>query len=215
MALVTLSFDNGPDPAVTPGVLDVLAARGVAASFFVVGRRLLDADGRAATERAAAEGHWIGNHSFSHEVPFGLNAAPDAIEAEVEATQALIGRLAHGDRLFRPFGGDGGALDSRLLSRDLVRHLEDRRYTCVLWNAVPRDWERPEGWIDTALAQVGALARALVVLHDMLAGAARQLDRFIGRLKDAGHDIVQEFPAACVPILRGEPRAAVDHLVGR
>ena len=65
---VTLSFDNGPDPEVTPAVLDVLHRRGVAATFFVTGQRL--SRYRAPAERAAAEGHWIGNHTWSHTYPF-------------------------------------------------------------------------------------------------------------------------------------------------
>lgn len=215
MARVTLSIDNGPDPEITPAVLDVLARREVAARFFVVGRRLAEAAGRRTVERASAEGHWIGNHSYSHEVPFGRNDSPRVIAEEVEATQALLGPLAHQDRLFRPFGGDGGALDDRLLSRDLVDHLEARRYTCVLWNAVPRDWEQPDAWVETAMAQVAGRTWALVVVHDIVPGAARQIDRFIGCLRDGGHEIVQSFPEDCVPIAGGETRASVEHLIGR
>lgn len=215
MARVTLSIDNGPDPEITPDVLDVLARRGVEASFFVVGQRLEDAAGLRCVERAAADGHWIGNHSYSHTVPFGLNDRPEAIAEEVEATQALIDPLAQPARLFRPFGGDGGALDERLLSRELVDHLVAHRYTCVLWNAVPRDWEQPERWVETAMAQVAGLTWALVVVHDIVPGAADQIDRFIGRLQDDGHEIVQSFPEDCVPITAGEARRSVEHLIGR
>ena len=65
MGNVALSFDNGPDPAVTPGVLDVLARRGVKATFFVLGKNLASAERMKLAQRAAAEGHRIGNHSFS------------------------------------------------------------------------------------------------------------------------------------------------------
>ena len=44
---------------------------------------------------------------------------------------------------------------------------------------------------------------ALVVLHNDLRPAVGKLDPFINRLKDAGHTILQDFPAACVPIVRG------------
>ena len=66
---VTLTFDNGPDPEATPHVLDVLAARDLKATFFVVGERLAAA--RHLAERAHAEGHWIGNHTWTHRAPFG------------------------------------------------------------------------------------------------------------------------------------------------
>jgi peptidoglycan/xylan/chitin deacetylase (PgdA/CDA1 family) len=200
---VTLTFDNGPDPRVTPRVLEVLARRGVEATFFVLGRALCDPRCRAIAERAHAEGHWIGNHTFSHAVPFGVNAAAGAAELEVGATQRLIGRLAHPDRLFRPFGG-GGRLDGQLLSRVLVDYLMQGAYSCVLWNSVPRDWQQPEDWVETALDQVAALDWAALVVHDVLPGNDVQVDRLLGRLADEGHELVQEPPPACVPIRRGE-----------
>ncbi len=66
---LTLSFDNGPDPEATPRVLDVLAERGLKATFFVVGEQLRAH--RALAERAHAEGHWIGNHTLTHPRPLG------------------------------------------------------------------------------------------------------------------------------------------------
>src|ERR1700756_2283298 len=104
-----LTFDNGPDPGVTPRVLDVLAARAVKATFFVVGAKL--ARHRELAERAHREGHWIGNHTYTHSAPFGEQDAATA-RAEIERTQALLGDLAHPDRLFRPMGA-GGHLDRR------------------------------------------------------------------------------------------------------
>ena len=68
---VTVTFDNGPEPSVTPRVLDVLARRGVRTTFFVIGNKLLTRDARACTERAHAEGHWIGNHTWTHSRPLG------------------------------------------------------------------------------------------------------------------------------------------------
>jgi peptidoglycan/xylan/chitin deacetylase (PgdA/CDA1 family) len=52
---VCLTFDNGPEPEVTPGVLAVLARRRIPASFFVVGRKLRDPAARACAEPARAE----------------------------------------------------------------------------------------------------------------------------------------------------------------
>jgi len=214
VARVTLTIDNGPDPEVTPRVLDVLARRSVPATFFVLGCRLADTENRRLAERAHAEGHWIGNHSFSHRVPFGLNQDPEAVVREVVATERLIGSLARPSPLFRPFGG-GGHLDERLLRRDLVDHLTAHTYTCVLWNAVPRDWEQPEAWVPVALAQVRACEEAVVVVHDVIPGNDAQIDRLIGSLRDEGHEIVQDFAAECVPIECGKAVRPLDALTGR
>src|SRR3954447_21166532 len=100
---ISLTFDNGPDPGVTPGVLDTLARRGIQATFFVVGEHLARPGARAIAERAVAEGHAIGNHTLTHKTPLGELRDDDRAREEIEATQRLIGDLAHPDRLFRPF----------------------------------------------------------------------------------------------------------------
>src|SRR5271163_3929269 len=114
MGEVALSFDNGPDPEVTPMVLDVLARRGVRSSFFVLGMHLESRERLKLAERAAAEGHRIGNHSFTHRVPLGLDPAPEAVEREIGATERVLGTLAQNPKLFRPFGG-GGKIGPHLL----------------------------------------------------------------------------------------------------
>jgi peptidoglycan-N-acetylglucosamine deacetylase len=200
---VTLTFDNGPDPSVTPHVLDVLAAHGLRATFFVVGRRLAEPGARALAERAHAEGHWIGNHTFTHAGPFGELGDAERVRDEIERAESVIGDLAHPDRLFRPVGG-GGNLDERLLTPEAVATLVSGRHTCVLWTAVPRDWEDPDGWVDRALEQCDRRERSLLVLHDVERDAMEQLGRFLDRAAAAGLRFRQEPPPDCVPIRRGE-----------
>jgi peptidoglycan/xylan/chitin deacetylase (PgdA/CDA1 family) len=200
---VTLSFDNGPEPDATPRVLEVLARCGVQATFFVLGTKLADPARRALAARAHAEGRWIGNHTKSHAVPLGLIADASIISQEILETQALIGELAHPDRLFRPFGG-GGALGAHLLNPSALKILQEHRMTCVLWNAVPRDWKHPHGWLEVALAQCRAQPWSLVVLHDLPNRAMDHLAEFIDRVRAEGGRFRQDFPPDCVPLLRGE-----------
>ena len=203
MSTVALSFDNGPDPEVTALVLDVLARRDVKASFFVLGKNLASRQRMKLAERAAAEGHRIGNHSFTHRVPLGLDPAPEAVEREITATENLLGALAQSPKMFRPFGG-GGKIGPHLLSPAAAAHLVSNHYTCVLWNSVPEDWIDQDAWVERAIADVSTRAHTLVVMHDILPRAMSHLDGFIGALLDAGHQIADEYPAECVPIVRGE-----------
>ena len=207
---LTLSFDNGPDPDVTPFVLDTLRERALRAVFFVVGSRAQDR--MALCERAHAEGHWVGNHTWTHAVPLGERTAPGAAEDEVGRTQRLLGPLAHPHRWFRPFGG-GGHLDRRLLSPEVADYLQAHGFSCVLWNAVPRDWADPDGWVDTALAQCRARPWTLMVLHDLPTGAMRHLPRFLDRAAADGARFRQEFPPPCVPLLDGRVVGALDPFI--
>lgn len=209
---VTLTFDNGPDPDATPGVLDVLRRRGISATFFVVGARLAEAGRRALAERAHAEGHWIGNHSFTHAGPLGERRDRGHAAAEIGRTQDVIGTLAHPDRLFRPVGG-GGRLGPHLLSAEARDHLAAGGYTVALWSAVPGDWRDAEGWPDRAVEQCLAQPRPVLVLHDIAGGAMRHLDAVLGRLADAGATFRQDFPAACVPMRRGVAGAGLADIV--
>lgn len=203
---LTLSFDNGPTPDVTPHVLDVLARRGVKSTFFVVGEKLMQH--RALAERAHAEGHWIGNHTLTHSLPFGL-MTPEAANAEFDRTQEAIGTLAHPQRLFRPYG-QGGNLDHRLLSRPVLAHLVQQRATIVLWSALPRDWQDADGWVERAMEQIATQPWSLMVLHDIPGGAMRHLDRFIALVQDRGGRIRQDFPPDCLPMVDGELVRTID-----
>lgn len=214
MTCVTLSFDNGPDPQVTPFVLDTLAERGVLSTFFVVGQRAAQPGGMALVERAHAAGHWIGNHTWTHSVPLGRRTEPDNADAEIGRTQRLLAPLAQHPPLFRPFGG-GGILSQDLLSEAALRLLCDGGFTCVLWNAIPRDWADPDGWVETALAQVVAQPWSLVVLHDLPTGAMRHLPAFLDTLAARGTEIRQDFPPDCLPIVGGTVVRPIEGYVTR
>lgn len=207
MTKITLSFDNGPDPDVTPQVLDTLGRHEVKATFFVVGDKVRDR--RALSERAHAEGHWIGNHTYNHLVPLGMTAERGVAAAEIARTEERIGDLAHERRFFRPFGG-GGLLDRRLLNREAFDHLRQGGYTCVLWNVVPEDWAYPTGWVERALKLCFAEEHALLVLHDLPTGAMDNLGRFLMAARDRGAVFTQDFPESCILMERGRPVLPVE-----
>ena len=205
---LTLSFDNGPDASTTPRVLDILAARGLQTTFFLVGSKLGDPVCRELARRALEEGHRLGNHTFSHATPLGEDPDPGAVERELVPTAARIGALGETRRLFRPFGG--GNLDRRLLKPSVVRWLERERYDCVLWNAIPRDWADPDGWVDRALAQIEERPWTLMVLHDLPTGAMDHLERFLDEAATRGTRFRQDFPPDCVPVRDGRPVLPLD-----
>ena len=202
MQPLCLTFDNGPEPEVTPGVLATLARRGIPATFFLIGEKLRDPARLALATRMRAEGFAVGNHTLSHGTPLGRRGGREAV-AEIAGCDALLGGLREPGRLFRP-NGDGGTLGRHLLNPAAVRHLQAGGHTVVLWNAIPRDFDDPEGWPDRARAQhAAATGPVLMVLHDLPNGAMRHLDRVLGTWQDQGVEFLAEPPDACVPIRRG------------
>jgi peptidoglycan/xylan/chitin deacetylase (PgdA/CDA1 family) len=213
MRRLTLTFDNGPWPGATDTVLKILAERSVRATFFVVGERLRARGSRPLAERAKAAGHWIGNHTMTHGVPLGLRNEPNIVEQEIGATEALIGDLAHPDKLFRPHGK--GSLGPHLLSRAAADFLIARSYTVVTWNNVPRDWVEPRAaWPERALAAIAEQPWSVLVLHEhYLEGMMESLSRFLDCMLAEEVAIVQEFPEDCTPLRRGEPQDTFWRLV--
>jgi hypothetical protein len=120
-------------------------------------------------------------------------------EAEIEDAQTLLGELSRPEMLFRPSGA-GGDLEPGLLNHTAVGTLVGGGYTCVLWNAVPRDWEDDSGWVDRAVRQISEREWTLLVLHDVAGAAADRLEEFLDRSALAGVTFRQDFPPDCVPI---------------
>jgi peptidoglycan-N-acetylglucosamine deacetylase len=190
---VTLTFDNGPTPGITERVLDILSAREIHATFFVLGKNLEIPGGRALAVRSHAEGHWIGNHSYSHAQPLGTQPDAEYARREISGTQDLIGELAHPEKYFRPMGG-GGVIGPHLLSRAALKLLQSEKYSCVLWSSVPGDWKDQDGWVEQALADVAARDWTVVVLHDVNQACLPRLAEFLERLESMKVEFQQDFP---------------------
>ena len=185
----------------TPAVLDCLARHRIQTTFFVLGRKVITPEGSSIARRAVAEGHWIGNHTFSHSSPLGRLDRAAALREFDQAEQALSW-IEQPRRLFRPPGS--GVLGRHLLHPAVVEKLIAGFYTCVLWNSVPGDFRDPDGWLERALADYHSRSWTLMVLHDLPNGAMAHLDEFITRLENEEVEFVQEFPPDCVPIVDGK-----------
>lgn len=200
--MVTLTFDNGPTVDITDVVLDELANRGIKAYFFVVGTSLTRPGARALGERAIAEGHLVGNHSATHRIALGELDDPVAIDAEIDQCEALLDGLRSSPPLFRPFG-NGGIIDHRLLSPHAASRLSDGGFTAVLWNSVPHDWDDPDGWVETAVADVLANHHTVIVLHDVPGATLPRLPELLDRLTDLDVEFTLALPDSCVAMNAG------------
>lgn len=134
-----ITFDDGPDPEWTPKILDILKERGVKAAFFLVGQNCEDHPGLV--RRILAEGHEIGNHTYSHRNLAVMSGWQ--MQLELDATQRLIQSITgRSTSLFRPpYNADSNPTDLSELAP--LKLAEDLGYTIVLEKIDPQDWARP------------------------------------------------------------------------
>lgn len=100
---IALTIDDGPDPEVTPQVLDVLARHGLVASFFLIGHRAQRHP--ALCREIVARGHRVENHGYSHSHAFSL-FGPAHMRADIAQAQAAIADASgQTPRFFRPTAG--------------------------------------------------------------------------------------------------------------
>lgn len=154
---VALTFDDGPDPEVTPLILDALAEAGATATFFAIGRHLEAHPDLA--RRIVAEGHELGNHSYAHSRR--LNFAHDAaMEAELRRGAAAVQALTSqpGLPLYRPPIG--------LKNPPLGRVARRLAMPVVMWSLHGRDTGGADA--DGVAGRVLDRVRAgdIVLLHD-------------------------------------------------
>jgi len=217
---LALTFDDGPDPNITPKVLDVLKQEHAPATFFCIG---LNSEQRPdLIRRMIAEGHEIGNHTFTH--PNIADISSTQLRLELSATQRLfesvIGRRS---MLFRP----PYAEDSEPDTTDEVAPLEDvtaKGYLTIGMQVDPRDWQRPgvdnivettirdaEGYVDEKGNSHPAKGN-IILLHDSggdRSQTIKALPMIIDRLRADGFEFVT------VSALMGKTRDDVMPLISQ
>lgn len=163
---VALTFDDGPAAGFTEQVLAVLRDYHVPATFFVCGKNVENHPDLL--RRIVAEGHAVGNHTYSH--PFVYFKSRRRIAEEIDRTQAAIEKVV-GFRpaIFRPPYG------ARWFG--LVPALLERRMHLILWSATGYDWKNDvRGIIESAVSELKP--GAVILLHDgRETRAGKEIDR--------------------------------------
>ncbi|MEN0074606.1 MAG: polysaccharide deacetylase family protein [Paracraurococcus sp.] len=153
---VALTFDDGPDPAVTPRVLDLLDRHGARASFFVLGHLAERHPGLVREIRA--RGHSVENHTHAHPLSFGC-WGPGAMRREIARAQAAIAAACgEAPRFFRPPAGIRNPLLDPVLWQAGLR--------LVTWTRRGYDTVCPRPERVIARLATGLEAGDILVLHD-------------------------------------------------
>lgn len=126
--VVALTFDDGPDPAFTEPILDILKQKKVKATFFVIGENARQ--NPFLLSRMVKEGHEIGNHSYTHD--YNQNKMITEIKQTDEVVYTVTGIHTY---FFRPPGGYS--------SNRLIEAVQKQGYIFALWSVDSKDWRRP------------------------------------------------------------------------
>lgn len=156
-AAVALTFDDGPHPTHTPVLLDILARYNVKATFYVIGQMV-----RRYPEilhRIVAEGHEVGNHTWTH--PTLSRLGNGSVLNEIDRTQEIVWRTVGALPVtMRPPYGAFTNRQSHMLS-------DQRNIPTIMWSVDPQDWRRPGSSVVAARMVHGAQPGSVILAHDI------------------------------------------------
>ena len=192
--VLCLTFDDGPDPRYTPQILDILRSHGVRATFFIIGANADQNIGLV--KREYAEGHDIGNHTYTH--PNIALVSEERAALELSTTQRIIeNALGVSTVLFRPpYNADSQPQTPEEILP--VLRAQKAGYVTVGERIDPRDWEKGVS-ADEIVSEISSELhspedpRHVILLHD--AGGDRSatvaaLPRILDSLQSQGYRFV-------------------------
>lgn len=206
---VVLTFDDGPLPAHTNPILNILASECVKATFFMVGRMAKEFPQDA--RRVHDAGHTIGTHSENHPTFFG-KLPPERMTAEIDDGIAHVsGALADPSQL-APFFRIPGLRRGDLLEEELSKR------GLMTWSAdfPADDWRHISSTqvVNYALSRLEAKGKGVLLLHDIQARTQAALPVILQQLKARGYKIVHVVPATPDrPKTPTEPAQWVPHWI--
>lgn len=154
---IAMTFDDGPSPETTPRLLDMLKQRNIKVTFFLIGENA--ERNPDIVRRILAEGHEIGNHSWTH--PQLSKLSDDRVTQEITKTQdAIKNESGFTPTMLRP---PYGAITARQRS-----WIESQfGLNIILWSVDPFDWKRPGPSVITQRILSGARPGAIILSHDI------------------------------------------------
>ncbi|KUF11764.1 polysaccharide deacetylase family protein [Pseudoponticoccus marisrubri] len=174
--VVGMTFDDGPHPRLTPLLLDMLKARGLRATFYLIGNRVVTWP--EIVRRIHEEGHEIGNHSWSHP---DLSRKSDAqVLSEIDRTTNAIFKVTGRPPVtFRPPYGS-------FTRRQRLMLYKARNLPTILWSVDPQDWRRPGASAVASRILQGSRPGAIILSHDIQSGTVKAMPRTLDGLSSRG-----------------------------
>jgi peptidoglycan/xylan/chitin deacetylase (PgdA/CDA1 family) len=197
---IAMTFDDGPHPQNTPRLLDMLRARNIKATFYVIGRNVDLYP--AVVRRTVAEGHEIGNHTYTHRLLSKLGDAD--VRQEMARTRDAISRAAGVQpRTMRP--PYGGLLQAQ---RELVH--SEFGYPTILWSVDPLDWKRPGPSVVASRIISGTTPGGIVLAHDLHSSTVDAMPAALDGLLRQGYRFVTVSQLLAMKVDPAAAQASVD-----
>jgi peptidoglycan-N-acetylglucosamine deacetylase len=154
---IAMTFDDGPSPETTPRLLDILKQRNIKATFFMIGQNA--ERNPEIVKRILAEGHEIGNHSWTH--PQLSKLSDQRVTEEITKTQdAIKNACGYTPVILRP---PYGAITSR--QKEWIE--KQFGLSIIMWSVDPFDWKRPGASVIEQRILAGARPGAIILSHDI------------------------------------------------
>jgi peptidoglycan/xylan/chitin deacetylase (PgdA/CDA1 family) len=177
---LALTFDDGPHPTLTPQLLDLLKVNGIRATFYLIGSRVARHPRLAA--RIAAEGHEIGNHTWSH--PSLYDHSDGAVLRQIDrASEAVRAATGLTPVTMRPPYGNFYPPQRLMLHKA-------RGMPTVLWSVDPEDWRRPGSAVVADRIVTQSHPGDVVLAHDTHGATVRAMPATLTGLHGRGFRFV-------------------------
>jgi len=158
---IAITFDDGPVVPNTPRLLDMLAARGIKATFFTVGYNVQRNPN--IVRRIVAEGHEIANHTWTHGKLSGMSDA--GVRSELQRSHsALTGITGVAPRMYRP---PYGAITAR--QKQMI--MSEFGYPTILWSVDPQDWRTRSASMTRSRILNDTRPGSIILVHDIHASS--------------------------------------------
>jgi peptidoglycan/xylan/chitin deacetylase (PgdA/CDA1 family) len=177
---IAMTFDDGPSEKLTPKLLDLLAARHMKVTFFLIGENA--AEFPQIVQREIREGHEIGNHSWSH--PNLEKMSDDNVRRQLRRTDdAIKSAIGTSPTFMRPPYGSLSVRQKRWIHQEFG-------YNIILWDVDPNDWKRPGPAAVTSRIVRNTRAGSIILSHDIHPGTIEAMPATFDQLEAKGFKFV-------------------------
>lgn len=179
--IVAITFDDGPDPEQTPKVLQVLKEQQIPVCFFCIGHKVKGNE--HLLQQMIADGHLIGNHTFTHHFLFPLYSL-SRIEKDIQDCQFVLEQIIpQRIKFFRPPFG--------VTNPTIAKAIKKLGYTPIGWNIRTFDTQHPS--IEKVLQRIQnkLCPGSIILLHDRMPNSDSLLKEVLCFIKEQGYKVVR------------------------